>query len=142
MLQLPYGLKPDARETLTAYLKALPREFQYVVEFRHKGWLKPETFRLPADHGVTLCLVDHPRSPRLAETTADLVYIRLLGDRKDVSDDHYDTVTCDRSERIAWWAERVIEFLTRGHRVWVTTNNHYAGHSPATIEGMRRLVGI
>lgn len=67
LFQFPYYAKrrgitqQDFVERLNAFLPRLPRDgFQFAVEVRNKAWLKPPLTDILREHGVTLCLIDHP----------------------------------------------------------------------------------
>ena len=140
LIQFPYTFKPEQRDTLAKFLTALPTNFRYAVEVRHRGWLTDEFFALLTQHRVALALADYAYMPQLDRVTTDFAYIRWLGNRKDVPDDAYDRVRINRDKELDRWA-RVINRL-RGQNVdiWGFANNHYQGHSPATIRALMERV--
>lgn len=136
LLQFPYQFKPDRRETLAQFLAALPRNFRYAVEVRHRGWLDDAFFGMLAEQHVALALTDYAYMPRLERTTTDFAYIRWLGNRRDVPDDQYDRVRLQREADLDHWASLITQFLDRGITIWGFANNHYQGHSPATVRAL------
>ena len=141
LLQFPYQFKPEQRPALAEYLAALPREFRYAVEVRHRGWLNDAFFDLLAQHRVALALADYAYMPKLERTTTDFVYIRWLGNRKDIPDDHYETVRIQRDQELDRWGALITQFLDQGVTVWGFANNHYQGHSPATVRALMERIG-
>ncbi len=133
LLQFPYTFKPEQRAPLAEFLTALPTNFRYAVEVRHRGWLQDWFFDLLAQHRVAFVLADYAYMPKLERTTTDLAYIRWLGNRKDVPDDEYDRVRLDRAPELDHWAEVIADLADKGVTVWGFANNHYMGHSPATL---------
>ncbi len=81
-------------------------------------------------------------SARMDPVTAGFAYVRLLGDREAIEKltTTWDKEVIDRTDRLRRWA-RLLARLT-GRRVpsFVYVNTHYAGHAPATLETLRRLV--
>ena len=141
LLQFPYQFKPDQYPTLAEFLAALPREFRYAVEVRHRGWLSDAFFDLLAKHRVALALADYAYMPKLDRATTDFVYIRWLGNRKDIPDDHYETVRIQRDQELDRWGDVITQFLDQGVTVWGFANNHYQGHSPATVRSLLERIG-
>ena len=94
--------------------------------------------------------MDHPYMPSpeeqlsLGMVTADFAYIRLLGDRYAIEKKTktWGQTVEDKSERLARWAKTIGEIISRPEvkTAYAFSNNHYAGHAPATCrELMERL---
>jgi uncharacterized protein YecE (DUF72 family) len=115
---------------LEDFLLILPQGPRYAVEVRHRSWLGSELPELLREHGVALTLIDYPR---MEEATADFVYIRLLGDRREFPSDHTHARR-DRTEDLTWWSERIDRILSEGREVFAYANNHYQNHSPSTLQ--------
>ncbi|HEY7064158.1 MAG TPA: DUF72 domain-containing protein [Chloroflexota bacterium] len=142
--QLPpqWHWRPERLDVLGRFLEALPRDFQWAVEFRHRGRLNEDVFELMRAHEAAFVMQDLYYMPRQVEvTTADLAYIRLQGRRKDIV--HMDAVQIDRDEALDEWAEVVRALAERSVRtVVVAANNHYQGHSPGTVAALQRRLGL
>lgn len=136
-LQFSYEFKPDQRTLLDEYLGALPVGPRYAVEVRNRGWFHDWFYELLHKHGAALVLVDRVSMPRLQLATTDFTYIRWLGNRQDVPDDDYTHVRLDRSAELDEWADVIAELNERAVDVWGFANNHYMGHSPATLDALR-----
>jgi uncharacterized protein YecE (DUF72 family) len=147
LLQMPPAWGAGAFEALAAYLRDLPAGFRYALEVRHKSWLTPamlpKLLGLLQGHAVALCLVQHAWMPVLDETTAPFVYVRWLGRREDIPDDDFSHVRINRDAQLDRWAEQIRRCLAAGLIVYGYFNNHYQGHSPASVRGLQaRLPGI
>jgi uncharacterized protein YecE (DUF72 family) len=146
---------------LKAFLKQLPKGFQYAVEIRNKNWLdaRPangtgmqksrfaETLR---ERGVALALIDQSWMPRPWEMkekfdliTADFAYVRWLGDRKGIEEQTktWDKTIVDRRGDLKNWVELFREFVRRNLKILAYANNHYAGHGPDTVKLFWKLWG-
>jgi uncharacterized protein YecE (DUF72 family) len=68
-------------------------------------------------------------------------YIRLLGDRKgiEVQTKVWDKVIIDRARELREWVGYTVQIIRRGVPVFIYINNHYAGHSPATVRHFQDL---
>ncbi len=133
---------------LVPFLDKLPGGYKFAVEIRNKYWLVPKFADALRAHGVALALIDQSWMPRPAgwfarfdPVTADYSYIRWLGDRKGIEEQtrSWDKVIVDRRRELHEWANVVYKINGRGIPVFAYANNHYAGHSPATIELFREL---
>lgn len=140
---------PEFLDRLAAYLDRLPPDFRYAVEVRNRDWIGDELLSLLRGRRVPLVLVEmvnlpHPAdlARRLDLVTGDFVYARLIGDRKlvDSRTERFDRIVVDRGDSIARWAELLREYGERVPETLAFANNHYAGHGPATIRELQRLV--
>jgi uncharacterized protein YecE (DUF72 family) len=141
LLQMPPAFNAGQMEDLNVFLMSLPTGFRYALEVRHRSWLAKETFakllELLRRQGVALCLVQHAWMPHLDEITAPFAYIRWLGRREDIPDDDYSHVRINRDAQLDPWAEQVARYLRAGTIVYGYFNNHYQGHSPASVRALQ-----
>lgn len=142
LLQFPYTFKPSQRKTLAEFLAALPQDFRYAIEVRNRGWLTEPFFELLEKHRVALVLTDHTYLPKMERVTTDFTYIRWLGTRTDVPDGEYQQVRIEREQELDRWSEYINRALNDGVTVWGFANNHYQGHSPATLRSLMERLGI
>jgi uncharacterized protein YecE (DUF72 family) len=138
LLQLPPSFTVEGMGVLEDFLKGLPEGFRYAVEVRHRSWLGSDLTELLGEQGVALTLIDYPRMPRMEEATADFVYIRWLGDRREFPEGHTH-LKKDRDDDLLWWAGIVDRFLQEGKTVFAYANNHYQNHSPSTLQRFLEL---
>jgi uncharacterized protein YecE (DUF72 family) len=135
LLQFPYAFRATRFPHLVTFLEKLPKNFRYVVEVRHRSWLRQPFFQLLEAHKVAFCLIDHPFLPRLEKKTADFYYIRWLGDRRETPGPFLG-LRRDPSAPLRWWAKKIrpmLEEVKETGEVYAFANNHYAGHAPATV---------
>jgi uncharacterized protein YecE (DUF72 family) len=73
--------------------------------------------------------------------TSDWTYVRWLGDRKAIEEitKTWDKTVVDRSAQIRTWVGYLQPITRRGVTIFVYANNHYAGHSPATVAQFLKL---
>jgi len=100
---------------------------------------------LLAEHNVALALVDGRWIPRklmqslAARPTADFAYIRWMGPNRDIVD--YSRIQYDRSRELESWAAVLQALAERRTLVYGYVNNHFAGHSPASVRELQLLLG-
>lgn len=138
-LQFAYDFTPEYFDRLDAFLASLPEGTRYAVEVRNRAWLTPDLGEMLSAHNIALVLQDLHYMPKLDWVTADFTVIRWLGRRKDI--EVFDRIQLDRTEVLEKWAERVRRFLEDGVDVFGFFNNHFAGHSPASVRQFASMVG-
>lgn len=132
LIQLPPSLTIDALDDLARLLEGLPDGLLYAVEVRHRSWLVDDFADLLKRWGVATCLTCSGHLQRFWRATSRIAYIRWLGEHDAI--ETFDHVQIDRTDELEWWAPRIRHFIDQGGVVFGYVNNHYAGHSPATIE--------
>lgn len=76
-------------DDFAAFLALLPDRLhglplRHCVEARHESFLAPEFAVLCRQHGVAICLADHPTYPAIEAATAEFSYARLMQGRKAI----------------------------------------------------------
>ena len=138
LLQLPPSFTVEGMGVLEDFLKGLPQGFRYAVEVRHRSWLGSDLPEMLRERGVALTLIDYPRMPRMDGVTADISYIRWLGDRREFPEGHTH-LKKDRDDDLLWWSDLVDSFLQEGKTIFAYANNHYQNHAPSTLERFLEL---
>lgn len=140
LLQFPYSFKPESKATLYKLLEALPDKSKLAIELRNKKWLELNClFDLLKAKQISFCLIDHPWMPKTKSVTADFVYIRLLGDRKAITED-FSYLRNERRDELNYWKNLICELSGTGKDCFAYINNHYSGHSPSTAEQLREMI--
>lgn len=143
LIQLGPDFMPGEEPALSQFLSTLPRDLQFAVEFRQRGWINDRVLALLADHNVAVALTDArwiPRETMLGlHPTADFAYVRWLGPNRDVVD--YSRIQFDRSRELEAWSGALQALGKIVKDIWGFANNHFAGHSPATARELQKLLG-
>jgi uncharacterized protein YecE (DUF72 family) len=139
-IQLPPDFHYEEMPNLQAFLPLLPRDVSFAIEFRHRSWLRDDVLELLRQHNVAWCVIDLYYMPRLPYVTADFIYLRWLGDRRQIS--QFDRIQIDRTAQMEKWAGVLQELAPKVRRIYGFYNNHYAGHSPASVNQMKSLLGL
>jgi uncharacterized protein YecE (DUF72 family) len=140
VVQFPRSFSRRFEDRLRAFLPLLPRDMRFAVEFRSPSWDDPAVFDLLREYAVAWCITHWQDLPPVIETTADFAYFRLVGFHDEFS--QLNRVQRDRSQELASWARTIADLTTRVSRIYVYINNHYEGHSPATINRLKALLGL
>ena len=145
LIQLPPDFSPSEHRALSAFIKSLPSGVRFAVEFRDSRWLNEATIATLGERNVALALVDsrwinRDMSFRLIENyTADFAYVRWLGLR-DLTD--FSRIQIERTHELGQWASAFEQLKSTVQVVFGYFNNHYQGHSPASCNQFKRMIGL
>lgn len=140
LVQLPPSFTTAEWSSLSSFLDILPEEFRYAVEFRHPSWIKGEAVQLLSEHEIAWAVIDLHDMPRTVQVTTDFTYVRWLGRRADVK--RLDRIQLDRSADLDRWAAELDRISHDVQRIYGFMNNHYAGHSPTSLNDLRARMGL
>lgn len=132
LYQLPANFPMDL-PLLDAFLRALPRRIQHVVEFRHRSWYVSAIFDCLERHGVALCLHDKEGSDINEPFVGRFVYIRFHG-----TSGRYHGSYSDRT--LADWARCLVEHWRDGRDVYAYFNNDPDAVAIQNAETLRRFM--
>jgi uncharacterized protein YecE (DUF72 family) len=142
LVQLPADFVRDAGTAglLDRFLAARPEPIRLAVEFRDRSWQTRETADLLRARRAALVWNAWRDLPSPRDVTADFLYLRWLGDRREI--ETYDRVVVDRTAELDAWEADVRRVLPEVREVYGYFNNHWAGHSPASANEMKRRLGL
>ncbi|MFQ6674417.1 MAG: DUF72 domain-containing protein [Fidelibacterota bacterium] len=139
LFQFSYGFKPgDKFDALQHFISNLPKGYDFALEVRSRKWLFDEFTNLLRTHNIALAQIDHPWFPKLEYPTADFAFVRWLGDRNKIESD-FSHIRFDRTKDYEWWAEVIHDALPNLRKLYAYMNNHYAGHSPTSLDRFREI---
>ena len=143
LVQLPADFLHDdgAVGVLDRFLSVRPGDVRIAVEFRHRSWHRPETVDLLRRRGAALAWTEWRDLPRVTDVTADFLYLRWLGDRRGPVAT-YDRVQIDRGGAFDAWTRDLERAIPQVREIFGYFNNHWAGHSPASANEMKRRLGL
>ena len=145
LIQLPPDFSPGERKSLNSFLELLPADIKFAVEFRDQKWITEQTLKELNEHKVALTLTDSKWIDRelvikmADQATADFSYVRWLGPR-ELTD--FSRIQIDRSKEIKQWAEFFMNFRNQVSVIFGYFNNHFQGHSPASSNDFKRMLGL
>jgi uncharacterized protein YecE (DUF72 family) len=142
LVQMPAEFARDEGSVgvLDRFLASAPAGVRLAVEFRHRSWQVAATWDLLRRRGAAAAWTEWRDLPRAAVVTADFLYLRWLGNREAI--ERYDRVQIDRAASFAAWEADLERALPQVREVFGYFNNHWAGHSPASANEMKRRLGL
>ncbi|HVX83719.1 MAG TPA: DUF72 domain-containing protein [Phycisphaerae bacterium] len=127
-------------DNLQTFLKELPTDLRFAVEFRHPSWETKRTADLLAHYQICWATGDYGVDPFPIHPTAPFAYVRLIGVHEQFG--KHDRERIDMTDRLSWWLEQLDSLADRISTSYLFVNNDYAGHSPATIRRLRKLLNL
>src|SRR5436189_3288006 len=131
LIQLRPRYKYDSNH-LEEFLSLLPHSFKYAIEFRHKSWLRDETWKIHSKYNVAYTIVDEPLLPPEVHITADFAYIRWHGQGQRPWYDYHYT-----EEELKSWMPKVKEIEPSVKTTYGYFNNHFHGYA---VENALRIL--
>ena len=156
LIQLPPSFTPkDGRLALRNFLKQLPRDLRFAIEFRNTGWHRPqiisllEKFRICWVWADTSPLNERNLAPfEFLPRTTDFVYLRLLGDyatkydRDGLFVHRYSKLLWKREAALESWSLKIERHLAEIRNVSIFVSNHFEGFAPETAQRLAQRLGF
>lgn len=143
LIQLPPGFSSNEYKNLISFISHLPKEdFKFAIELRNFSWfqLKHKTIEILAKHNICWVSADYLDLPKEINQTSDFLYLRWIGKHN-----RYEVKTHERvdvSPQLAKWLEKIQPYTKQVNSIYGYFNNDYAGHSPATCNKFKKLIGL
>jgi uncharacterized protein YecE (DUF72 family) len=137
LIQLPPSFEYERdQENFKAFLEMLPKDYEFVAEFRNHSWLRDETWSLLRRHGVAYCVVDEPLLPPEIQVTANFAYFRWHGrGLRTWYDYHYS------EEELRNWVPKVERVRGKVDKVYGYFNNHFHGYAVENCMEILEMLG-
>ncbi len=118
------------------FLSILPHGFRYAIEFRHKSWMHPATWKTLSKYNVANTMVDEPLLPPEVHVTADFAYLRWHGrGNRPWYDYHYS------EEELREWVPKVQEAQGSVKTLYGYFNNHFHGYAVENCLRIMQMMG-
>jgi uncharacterized protein YecE (DUF72 family) len=135
LIQLPPGMK-FRKDRIEAFLKILPADVRFALEYRNETWLAEEAHKLLSDYNVAAVVVDEPLLPPEVRLTSDIAYIRWHGRGEKMWYNYRYS-----KEELAEWVPKIKEMSLRTD-VYGYFNNHYHGYAPENCIDVLEMLGV
>lgn len=133
LIQLPPNFKFNENR-LTHFVKSLPSQFKYTMEFRDKSWINEKTEEILSDQNIAFCIYDLAGYESPGLITADFMYIRLHGPQKQKYKGKYS------NEQLKSWAKRIKTRLDQGLNAFIYFDNDEQGFAVENAIELRGLM--
>jgi uncharacterized protein YecE (DUF72 family) len=134
--QLPPRLTYQLKE-MEAFLKILPTQVRFAVEFRDHSWMRQETWTLLEKYKVAYTVVDEPLLPPEVHVTSNIAYFRWHGrGTRPWYNYRYP------AEELEPWIPKFKETTRKVDKVYGYFNNHYHGYAVENCLQVLEMLGI
>ena len=142
LVQTPaeFARTDETLRDLDRFLTDAPSGVRLAIEFRNASWHEDAVLDTLRRHGAALAWTEWRDLERRTDVTADFLYARWLGDRREIA--VYDHIQVDREESFGAWEADLARVIPEVREVFGYFNNHWAGHSPASALEMKRRLGL
>jgi uncharacterized protein YecE (DUF72 family) len=135
LIQLPPSFCFDPG-VLEDFLKILPLNVKFAIEFRNLTWLREETWSLLERYRIAYVNVDEPLLPPEVHLTADFAYFRWHGRGKRIWFDYRYS-----KDELTPWIPKVADAEKKVARVYGYFNNHYHGYAVENCLQVMEMLG-
>ena len=142
LIQLPPSFGMDQFDAFERFLKKLPRDVRFAVEFRNGSWGQQRTLDLLREHGCALVAAEYLTRPSRVYVTTDFLYVRWIGEHQHFA--RLDREQVDVEASLRWWKGE-LERVMAGDSVkeiYGFFNNDYSGYAVATCRRFMRMMGL
>ncbi len=135
LIQLPPGMK-FKKDRIEDFLKILPSELCFALEYRNETWLADEAHSLLKDYNVAAVAVDEPLLPPEIRLTSDIAYVRWHGRGEKMWYNYLYS-----KDELAPWIPKLKE-MSQTADVYGYFNNHYHGYAPENCVDVLEMLGM
>ncbi len=140
LIQLPPSFSyKNGWKIFKDFVSVLPSYFEFAVEFRSQDWFRDEVYSFLRDRKITLVWSEIPYAEPPAIITTNSVYLRLVGDRS-IGEEQFGKVVKERVADVTKWVTMLRQ--SQPDRVFAFSNNHFQGFAPATVNLLRKELGL
>lgn len=123
LIQLPPSFKRESEKKLEDFLKILPSDFKFAVEFRDKSWEGNVSKKLLSGYNIASVITDSPLELD-TESTSNWSYVRYHGRGKRIWFDYKYS-----KEEILKMASGLADIKNNSSQVYAYFNNHYGANA-------------
>lgn len=120
-------------ERLEAFLKELPKKYQFAFEFRDGSWFEQATYDALAKYKAAFCLYHLAGRWTPEVLTAEFVYIRLHGSGGPYQGQYAETVLSD-------WARKCLKWCNEGKDVYCYFDNDQNGYAATDATRLKKII--
>jgi len=140
LIQLPPDFMFAQIHSLAVFLRQLPVDQRFAVEFRHPSWNTTATGQLLQNHNIGWVSTDYKHLPQRVYATADFLYIRWIGRHGRYETKDFERI--DPTPRLAAWRDDINNQTNGIEGIYGFFNDDFAGHAPATCNRFKQMIGL
>ena len=134
------GAAPKYLQWGENFIKDLPEDLIFAVEFRHRSWYAPQTGELLAQHNICWAATEFAGVPKEVELTSDILFIRFVG--KHGRFRLHDREQIEVQPQLEWWWRWIQSQIDQVEAVYCFFNDDFSGHAPAAANKLKSIIGL
>jgi uncharacterized protein YecE (DUF72 family) len=140
LLQFPPSFSNSKIHQVEDFIKDLPKELNFAVEFRHLSWYIPRTGDMLARDNICWAATEFQGVPKEVDLTSDILFIRFVGQHGRFR--HHDREQIEISPQLEWWWAWIQSQTDRVHSIYCYFNDDFSGHAPAAANKLKYIIGL
>jgi uncharacterized protein YecE (DUF72 family) len=140
LLQFPPSFSNSNMQALSEFLKQLPTDYKFAIEFRHPSWYLGQTNDLLTEFGVIWAATEYPGVPKEVPLTTDTIFVRLVGKHGRFRSHNREQI--DVTPQLESWWDWIRALSEDVYEVYVFINDDYSGFAPASANRLKKLIGL
>ncbi len=148
LIQLPPSFSPTEWVYLTRFLRYLPAEIRFFIEFRDSAWLSAQYLEpLKAEFAVAPVLSETPwvdqevAYPWVYDWPLGPVYVRVMGPKQGGLT-QFTHLQISQTQKLESLVQKISNLASLGRELYVLVDNHFQGFSPGTASLLKALLQL
>jgi len=140
LLQFPPSFSNTKLLQVESFIKDLPDDLVFAVEFRHRSWYAPQTGEILTRHNICWVATEFASVPKEVDLTSKILFIRFVGQHGRFQ--LHDREQIEVQPQLEWWWSWIQSQIDRVEAVYCYFNDDFSGHAPAAANKLKNIIGL
>jgi uncharacterized protein YecE (DUF72 family) len=140
LFQFPPSFDIHHYEKVDDYMRGLPENFRFAVEFRHPSWYSEYTADMLKRHNICWVATEFANVPKEVYLTTNMIFIRFIGKHGQFK--RHDRERIDVSPQLEWWWQWIMSKADQVSEIYGFFNDDFSGHAPAAANKLKQIIGL
>ena len=140
LFQFPPSFSNSKISQVESFIKDLPNDLIFAVEFRHRSWYAPHTGEILARHNICWAATEFAGVPKEVDLTSNLLFIRFVGQHGRFR--LHDREQIEVQPQLEWWWRWIQSQIDQVEAVYCFFNDDFSGHAPAAANKLKSIIGL
>ena len=140
LLQFPPSFSISNISQVDSFIKDLPEDLRFAVEFRHRSWYAHQTGEILAGHNICWAATEFAGVPKEVELTSNILFIRFVGQHGRFR--LHDREQIEVQPQLNWWRNWIQSQIDRVEAVYCFFNDDFSGHAPAAANKLKSIISL
>jgi uncharacterized protein YecE (DUF72 family) len=140
LLQFPPSFSNSKILQVESFIKDLPDDLNFAIEFRHRSWYAHQTGELLARHNICWAATEFAGVPKEVELTTNILFIRFVGQHGRFR--LHDREQIEVQPQLESWWRWIQSQIDQVEAVYCFFNDDFSGHAPAAANKLKSIIGL